>query len=118
MVVRRSRKGRTFYGCANYPECRFVAWYKPTSRSCPKCGAFLMERRTRARGAYLQCSREACGHTEDAPAASQRPAAAEGAGQAMANSRRRSAPSAAEQEMAQVAGDVVRAGERQPVDVD
>lgn len=118
VVVRRSRKGRTFYGCANYPECRFVAWYKPTSRSCPKCGAFLMERRTRARGAYLQCSREACGHTEDAPAASQRPAAAEGAGQAMANSRRRSAPSAAEQEMAQVAGDVVRAGERQPVDVD
>ncbi|HEX6989634.1 MAG TPA: type I DNA topoisomerase, partial [Bacillota bacterium] len=113
VVVRRSRKGRTFYGCANYPDCRFVAWYPPTSQACPRCGAFMMERRTRSRGAYLQCSRESCGHTQDPPAkGSGTEAAGDGAAGGRGKGRRRSAPSAAEREMARVAGAVVRSGGR------
>lgn len=44
IVVRRSRKGRRFYGCANYPECDFVSWDEPVPQYCPDCGHFLVYR--------------------------------------------------------------------------
>lgn len=47
VIVRRSRRGRKFYGCSRYPKCDFVSWYKPISRKCPKDGHFLVEKRTR-----------------------------------------------------------------------
>jgi len=115
VVVRRSRKGRTFYGCARYPNCQFVSWYPPTSHACPRCGAFMVERRARGRGTYLQCSRQSCGHTEDAPPPAE--ASGDGTAAARAQGRRRRQPSAAEREMVEAAGRVVRAGERQPADV-
>jgi DNA topoisomerase-1 len=42
LVVRRTRKGKTFYGCSRYPECKFTAWDKPVNEPCPHCGYPLM----------------------------------------------------------------------------
>lgn len=43
LVERRTRKGRIFYGCANYPECDFTSWLRPLPQPCPKCGGLLMQ---------------------------------------------------------------------------
>ena len=43
VVERRSKKGRTFYGCERYPTCDFVAWNKPVAANCPTCGSYLVE---------------------------------------------------------------------------
>jgi DNA topoisomerase-1 len=64
VVVRRSKRGRVFYGCSGYPACTFVSWNRPTDRLCPRCGAFLAERRRGQREA-LQCVREGCGYEEE-----------------------------------------------------
>jgi DNA topoisomerase-1 len=42
LVERRTRKGRTFYGCVNYPNCDFTSWKKPLPMPCPKCGGMLV----------------------------------------------------------------------------
>ncbi|KMT23086.1 type I DNA topoisomerase [Clostridium cylindrosporum] len=47
IVIRRSKKGRTFYGCSSYPECDFVSWNKPTNKKCPVCGEILYEKATK-----------------------------------------------------------------------
>jgi DNA topoisomerase-1 len=43
LVERRSRKGRTFYGCANYPDCDFATWQRPIPKPCPNCGGLLVD---------------------------------------------------------------------------
>ena len=61
VVVRRSRRGKVFYGCANYPDCDFVVWDKPVAEQCPACGApFLVEKVTRRNGRQVQCRNDAC----------------------------------------------------------
>jgi DNA topoisomerase-1 len=56
IIERRSKRGRTFYGCSNYPACNFVSWNKPVARPCPNCGNnYLEERYTQAEGAHLRC---------------------------------------------------------------
>jgi len=42
IVVRRSKKGRTFYGCSRYPDCDFISWERPTGERCPQCGGVLV----------------------------------------------------------------------------
>jgi DNA topoisomerase-1 len=42
VVERKTRKGRTFYGCSNYPECDFTSWKKPLPQPCPNCGGLLV----------------------------------------------------------------------------
>lgn len=42
LVERRTRKGRTFYGCSNYPRCNYILWHRPVGRSCPRCGRPLV----------------------------------------------------------------------------
>lgn len=64
VVERKTKKGRRFYGCSNYPECSFVTWYKPAGRDCPECGGFLINRKDRERGVYLACVKEDCDFTE------------------------------------------------------
>lgn len=49
LVARKTKKGRKFYGCSNYPECDFTTWDEPSKLSCPKCGHFLVYRRGHAR---------------------------------------------------------------------
>ena len=65
IVERRTRKGRTFYGCVTYPACRFTSWGRPVAQRCPRCGSLMVEKRTR-RGTTLACTNKACGHTEPA----------------------------------------------------
>ncbi len=66
LVQRRTKKGRIFYSCNDYPQCRFALWEKPIPRPCPQCGApFLVERRTK-RGAKIVCKEEKCDYQEEA----------------------------------------------------
>ncbi|WAA10703.1 type I DNA topoisomerase [Fervidibacillus albus] len=55
VVERKSKNKRLFYGCNRYPECDFVSWDKPVSRSCPKCGEMLVEKKLK-KGVQIQCS--------------------------------------------------------------
>jgi DNA topoisomerase-1 len=56
IIERRSKKGKLFYGCSNYPKCDFVSWNKPVNEACSACGnTYLFEKYTRAKGNFLQC---------------------------------------------------------------
>ncbi|MBQ1368248.1 MAG: type I DNA topoisomerase [Firmicutes bacterium] len=63
VLVRRSRKGRTYYGCEDNPTCSFMSWDKPTSEVCPKCGHILYEKQGRIR--KLVCLEEGCGYKKE-----------------------------------------------------
>jgi DNA topoisomerase-1 len=61
VVERKSRRGKVFYGCANYPKCDFTLWNKPVLEPCPKCHApFLTEKITKRHGRQLICANEDC----------------------------------------------------------
>ena len=60
IIERRSKRGKTFYGCNRYPECDFVAWGKPLPEKCPECGgSYLIEKFLKA-GAFAQCPNGEC----------------------------------------------------------
>jgi DNA topoisomerase-1 len=60
VVERRSKRGKTFFGCNRYPDCDFVAWGKPIDEKCPQCGgAYLIEKYLKA-GAFAQCPNAEC----------------------------------------------------------
>lgn len=65
LVVRRSKRGRTFYGCRAYPDCDFVTWWRPTEKNCPRCGSSMALRR-KGRQDTLVCLKEGCGFEEEA----------------------------------------------------
>ena len=54
IIERKSKKNRLFYGCNRYPECDFISWDKPIARDCPKCGHFLIEKKTK-QGMQVKC---------------------------------------------------------------
>lgn len=60
LVLRRSKKGRKFYGCSRYPECDFVTWDVPTNEKCPHCGDLMVEKSSRGKEKILQCVNENC----------------------------------------------------------
>jgi len=62
VVIRRTKRGRTFYGCSKYPDCDFVSWQAPIEDiKCPKCGSFMI--RAKVEGENVQkCARESCGN--------------------------------------------------------
>ncbi|RMI04935.1 MAG: type I DNA topoisomerase [Calditrichaeota bacterium] len=63
IVQRQSRKGKIFYSCSEYPNCKFALWNRPSATPCPECGYPLMEEKTTRRdGFYLQCPK--CKHKE------------------------------------------------------
>ncbi len=64
VVLRRSKKGRTFYGCSDYPECDFVSWDRPTGERCPKCNSIMVERNTK-KGKLVICSNKECNFEPD-----------------------------------------------------
>ncbi|MCS6873329.1 MAG: type I DNA topoisomerase [Pyrinomonadaceae bacterium] len=65
ILVRRSKQGRIFYSCSNYPECKAVFWNKPVDQHCPSCDAkFLLEKQTKKEGKVLVCQK--CGHKQTA----------------------------------------------------
>jgi DNA topoisomerase-1 len=59
LLIRHTRKGRKFYGCAGYPGCDFVTWDMPTSQQCPSCGGILVQKK-RGKRSYLACINEEC----------------------------------------------------------
>ena len=77
IVERRSRRGRTFYGCNRYPECEFVSWAKPVAEKCPTCGGpYLVERWGRA-GGSVHCPDRKCKYKRELAAGPAEPQAAQ-----------------------------------------
>jgi DNA topoisomerase I len=67
IVERRSRRGKTFYGCSNYPDCDFVLWNKPLPDPCPMCNApFTLIKTTKRSGTVRFCNSEDCKFKESA----------------------------------------------------
>jgi DNA topoisomerase-1 len=65
LTERRSKRGKTYFGCANFPTCRFVVWQRPVAQPCPKCGApFLTQRGGRGKR-FLACWREGCDYRRE-----------------------------------------------------
>lgn len=56
VVERKSRKGRTFYGCANYPKCDFVSWDRVVPEPCPVCGSHVVAKTRRGGAVSLECA--------------------------------------------------------------
>jgi DNA topoisomerase I len=73
IVERRSKKGRVFYGCANYPKCDFISWDAVIPERCPVCGSHVLAK-TRRGGVTLQCAADR-GHDVSALAANHQVAA-------------------------------------------
>jgi DNA topoisomerase-1 len=67
ITERRSRKGKTFYGCDRYPDCKFVAWAKPVAEKCPQCGSPYMVEKWLKAGPMWQCPNPECKHKQHAP---------------------------------------------------
>ena len=63
IVERKSRRGKVFFGCANYPDCEFTLWNRPVAEKCPDCGApFLVEKVTKRHGRQLVCNNDDCSY--------------------------------------------------------
>ena len=62
VVVKRSKKGRLYYGCENNPECEFMSWQRPSKEKCPSCGGYMLEK-----GNKLVCADEHCGYVMAKP---------------------------------------------------
>ncbi len=61
LVERRSKRGKTFYGCNRYPDCDFVSWAKPVAEKCPECGSsYLLEKWQKSGAIILQCPNGEC----------------------------------------------------------
>lgn len=63
IVMKKTRKGRKYYGCINHPDCDFMVWQKPSGVLCDKCGSMMVEK-----GNKLVCSGEDCGNVANKPA--------------------------------------------------
>lgn len=59
VVIKKTKKGRKYYGCENNPECEFMSWSKPSVKRCPNCGSYMIEK-----GNRLVCSEQTCGYVE------------------------------------------------------
>lgn len=59
IVLRKTKKGRKYYGCEDNPACDFMSWQKPSEKKCPACGKYMLEK-----GNKLVCADETCGYIE------------------------------------------------------
>lgn len=67
IVERRTRRGRFFYGCRNYPACDFVTWDQPQAEPCPKCGALVLKHHFKNGRALTYCYNDSCETRVDHP---------------------------------------------------
>ena len=67
-IVERKSKGRgkSFYGCTNYPKCSFISHFKPIDATCPKCGWFMVEKFDKKNGTYKSCINPDCDYLHSA----------------------------------------------------
>lgn len=63
--IKKTKKGRKYYGCENNPDCSFISWNKPTGELCPDCGSFLEEKGKK--NVKIVCSNEKCGYMTEKP---------------------------------------------------
>lgn len=59
VVLRKTKKGRKYYGCEDQPNCEFMSWQKPSKDKCPECGGYMVEK-----GKNLVCANQECGYKE------------------------------------------------------
>ena len=59
VIIRKTKKGRRYFGCIDYPECDFMSWQKPSTKKCPQCGGYMVEK-----GNKLACANAECGYVE------------------------------------------------------
>lgn len=59
VVLKKTKKGRKYYGCEDNPDCDFMSWQKPSEQKCSKCGGYMVEK-----GSKLVCMNEKCGYVE------------------------------------------------------
>jgi DNA topoisomerase-1 len=59
LVIKKTKKGRKFFGCENHPECDFMSWQKPLEKKCPECGGYMVEKGNKA-----VCAMKECGYNE------------------------------------------------------
>ena len=55
VTARKSKRGKLFYSCTGYPDCKFMSWDIPTAEKCPKCNSFLYQK-----GKSFKCSNADC----------------------------------------------------------
>lgn len=60
IVLKKTKKGRKYYGCVDNPECDFMVWQKPSKEACPECGSLMLEK-----GNKLVCTKEECGFVKN-----------------------------------------------------
>ena len=60
VVLRKTKKGRKYFGCENNPECDFMSWSRPVAEKCPKCGGYMV-----VKGNKIACADAGCGYTRD-----------------------------------------------------
>lgn len=63
VLIKKTKKGRKYFGCENNPECEFISWNKPVDKECPKCSSFLVEKGTKK--PKLACSNDKCNFVEE-----------------------------------------------------
>lgn len=66
VLIKKTKKGRAYYGCENNPECGFMSWNKPTGEKCPVCASFLEEKGRK--NPKIVCSNEKCSYVKEKPA--------------------------------------------------
>ncbi len=65
IVEKKSKRGKIFYGCSTYPECKFASWDKPVNKPCPDCGSpYLIEKKSKREGKFLKCPNRECAFKE------------------------------------------------------
>ncbi|HVF66151.1 MAG TPA: type I DNA topoisomerase [Pyrinomonadaceae bacterium] len=80
IVVKKSKRGKYFYGCSEYPKCDTVYWDKPVAEPCPQCNAPFVLEKTTKKGTTRSCAREECDYKEEVPPTGAQPPAAPRAG--------------------------------------
>lgn len=66
IIKRKSKKGRVFYGCSRYPNCKFYSIHPPVNKTCPKCGSIMVEIKDKRKGHYYHCISKECNYQEKA----------------------------------------------------
>jgi DNA topoisomerase-1 len=65
IVERKTKKGKLFFSCNNYPKCTFATWYRPLNKTCPDCGAAILVEKHLKKGDFIACIKKGCNYKED-----------------------------------------------------
>ncbi len=63
ILIKKTKKGRKYFGCENNPECNFMSWNKPTGEKCPRCGSYMEEKGKK--NTKIVCSNIQCGYIQE-----------------------------------------------------